>query len=124
MSNDSTRTSSPAQAVWFDISSRHPQRTQDFYRDLFGWSISPLDGEDYAMVSAGDGPPSGGIGHATEGAPYVGLVPYFPVDDIQAALDRAAELGATVVMQPAPTPMGRIAAIRDLDGNTVGLQGP
>jgi predicted enzyme related to lactoylglutathione lyase len=124
MSNDTSPAPSSAQPVWFDISSRDPQATGDFYSGVFGWTVHSLEGEDYAMIAAGDGPPSGGIGHGSDDAPYLGVVPYFPVDDLDAALERATTRGATVVLDPAPTPMGRIAAIRDPQGHTVGLQGP
>ncbi|WP_407319815.1 VOC family protein [Isoptericola halotolerans] len=122
MSNDTGRATASAQAVWFDISSRDPQQTHDFYSRLFGWDVHPMDGDDYAVVTAGDQPPSGGIGRASDSSPYVGLVPYFPVADLGLALERATTLGATVVMDPTPTPMGKIAAVRDLEGNTVGLK--
>jgi predicted enzyme related to lactoylglutathione lyase len=112
---------SDATPGWFDISSPDSARARSFYGELFGWSISPID-DSYAMVSAGDGPPSGGIGQAGPDSPYVGVVPYFPVADVDAALARAEELGAKRAMEPHDTPPdGRIAAFTDPDGNTVGL---
>lgn len=114
---------SPASPGWFDISTPHPDRTKAFYEDLFGWKINTLD-ENYALVGSGDGPPSGGIGTAGPESPYLGLVAYFPVDDVDAALARAEELGGTRVMEPQSTGEERIAAFTDPDGNTIGLTGP
>ncbi len=47
----------------------------------------------------------------------------FRVDDIDDALARAEALGGTRVMEPAETPVSRIAAFADPDGNLVGLLG-
>ena len=106
---------------WFDISTPDAARAHRFYQDVFGWSVTALD-ETYALVGGGEGPPTGGIGQAGAGSPYVGIVPYFPVDDVAAALDRAEKLGATRTMEPSPTPMGTIAVFTDLDGNRIGLR--
>ncbi|MFE1101892.1 VOC family protein [Nocardiopsis alba] len=108
---------------WFDISTPEPDRTKEFYSGLFGWKIHTLDGN-YALVGSGDGPPAGGIGTAGPNSPYLGLVVYFPVPDVDAALARAEELGGTRVMEPQSTGDERIAAFTDPDGNTVGLIGP
>ncbi|MFF4693047.1 VOC family protein [Streptomyces sp. NPDC001307] len=54
-------------------------------------------------------------------SPYTGLVAYFPVDDVDAALARAERLGATRILSPTDTPASRIAVFTDLDGNHVGL---
>jgi uncharacterized protein len=87
---------------------------------MFGWTVNLLD-ETYALVGDAAGQPAGGIGQATPDSPYTGLVVYFPVTDIDAALARAEELGATRVMEPTQTPVSRIAAFADPDGNVIGL---
>jgi predicted enzyme related to lactoylglutathione lyase len=48
-------------------------------------------------------------------------VAYFPVEDVDAALARAEQLGATRILAPLDTPVSRIAVFTDLDGNQVGL---
>jgi uncharacterized protein len=50
-----------------------------------------------------------------------GIVVYLRVDDIDDALARAEALGGTRVMEPAQTPVSRIAAFADPDGNFIGL---
>lgn len=65
-------------------------------------------------------PAPGGIGQAGPDSPYTGLVAYFPVDDVDTALARAEQLGATV-LSPTDTPVSRIAVFADPDGNHVGL---
>ncbi|GAB6899199.1 VOC family protein [Kineosporia succinea] len=119
----SENTPSSATPGWFDISTPDSPRSRAFYGDLFGWAVQGLD-DNFAMVSGGEGqPPAGSIATAVEGSPYVGLVPYFPVADIEQSLAQAEKLGAEVLMTVRETPTGRIAAFKDPDGNVVGLMG-
>lgn len=108
---------------WFDISADDAAAAQSFYGDLFGWTITQLD-DSYALVGGEPEGPAGGIGQAGDGAPYTGLVVYFAVADVAATLDRATELGGSVVLPPVEIPgRGRIAVFTDPEGNKVGLTG-
>lgn len=109
----------PAPA-WFDISTPDAPRARRFYQEMFGWPVNVLD-ETYALVGDVDGQPTGGIGQAGPDSPYTGIVVYFRVDDVDSALARAETLGGTRVMDPAETPVSRIAAFADPDGNLIGL---
>ncbi|MEV0842036.1 VOC family protein [Actinocatenispora sera] len=60
-------------------------------------------------------------GQRPPGSPYVGLVACFPLEDVDAALARAEQLGGTRVLAPVDTPVSRIAVFADPDGNRVGL---
>ncbi|WP_035839562.1 VOC family protein [Kitasatospora azatica] len=113
-------TDRPHLPAWFDISTPDAPRARRFYQELFDWSVNSLDAT-YALVADGDGRPSGGIGQAGPDSPYTGLVAYFPVDDVDTALARAEQLGATRVLAPIDTPVSRIAVFTDPDGNHVGL---
>lgn len=108
--------------AWFDLSTHDAPRARRFYEELLGWPIKVLD-PTYALVVDDNGVPTGGIGQAGPNSPYTGLVTYFPVDDVDAALARAERLGATRVLPPTDTPASRIAVFADLDGNHVGLVG-
>jgi uncharacterized protein len=110
----------PHRPAWFDISTPDAARARHFYRDLFGWPSSVLD-ETYVLVGDDGGQPTGGIGQAGPDSPYVGLVVYFPVEDVDAALARAEQLGGNRVQAPVDTPVSRIAVFIDPDGNRVGL---
>ncbi|MEQ0564368.1 VOC family protein [Amycolatopsis sp. NEAU-NG30] len=110
----------PHRPAWFDISTPDAARARRFYQDLFGWPAIVLD-ETYALVGDDGGRPAGGIGQSGPDSPYTGFVAYFPVDDVDAALARAEELGGTRVLAPVDTPDSRIAVFTDLDGNRVGL---
>ncbi|GAA0405204.1 glyoxalase [Acrocarpospora corrugata] len=109
---------------WFDISSPDSARARRFYQDMFDWPVNAID-DTYALIGGEEGPPSGGIGQAGPDSPYTGLVVYFPVEDVEAALVRAEKLGGTRRLEPQSVPgMGRIAVFVDPDGNPVGLVGP
>ncbi|MEU7896117.1 VOC family protein [Nonomuraea sp. NPDC049152] len=113
----------PAPA-WFDISTPDAPRARRFYQEMFGWRMNVLD-ETYTLVAGEGGRPAGGIGQAGPGSPYTGIVAYFPVDDVDAALQRAEELGGSRTLDPTSVPgQGRIAVFTDPDGNAVGLLGP
>src|SRR5665811_2112732 len=106
--------------AWFAISSPAAPRARRFYQEMFGWPVN-LPDETYAFGSGEGGQPAGGIGQAGPDSPYTGIVVYFRVDDIDDALARAVALGGTRVMAPVETPMSRIAAFADPDGNLIGL---
>lgn len=107
--------------TWFDISTPDAARARRFYQELFGWPVSAVD-ETYALVGADGGPPTGGIGQAGPDSPYTGIVVYFQVDDIDAALNRAEQLGGVRRLDPQEVPgQGRMAVFTDPDGNPVGL---
>jgi predicted enzyme related to lactoylglutathione lyase len=119
-----TQTGHHSAPVWFDISTPDGPRARRFYQDMFGWPVQVLD-DTYALVGGDDGPPVGGIGQADADSPYIGMVVYFRVDDVDAALARAEQLGGSRTLDPVTVPgQGRMAVFHDLDGNPVGLLGP
>ncbi|MFD8597882.1 VOC family protein [Kitasatospora sp. NPDC059646] len=123
MTTDARTPEHPHRPAWFDLSTPDAPRARRFYRDLFGWPVQQLD-ETYALVGADGGEPTGGIGQAGPGSPYTGIVVYFPVPDVEAALARAEELGGRRRLEPQSVPgRGRIAVFDDPDGNPVGLLG-
>ena len=114
-----------APVAFFEIISDDAERARRFYADLFGWSAD-ADPEmgGYALVDTGggEGDIPGGIGPST--APGdAGVKVYVRVEDLQQALDRAAQLGGTPLVAPMDLPggYGRIAVFADPDGNPVGL---
>ncbi len=111
--------------AFFEVVSAEPERAQKFYGELFGWEIvAPPEMGGYALVDtgAGDGAVSGGIG-PSQGPGDAGVKIYMRVDDLDAYLARAEELGGTRLVPPMDLPgdYGRIAILADPDGNPVGL---
>ncbi|MBV8085814.1 MAG: VOC family protein [Chloroflexi bacterium] len=99
-------------------------RSQKFYGDLFGWSLGPAQAEmgGYAMSDAKSSGLSVGIG--TEGPSGRSRTTFYvDVPDLQAALDKAVQLGGKVVSPPMEIPGTgvSIAQFSDPDGNLVGL---
>lgn len=105
--------------VHFEIGCRDRAKTETFYTNLFGWRIEPAGPA--GIVSTGSG--SGIAGHITslghEPHNYVNI--YVEVDNLEAYLVRASELGARTLVGPVPIPQGRFAWVADPEGTMVGL---
>jgi predicted enzyme related to lactoylglutathione lyase len=106
--------------VHWEIAAVDSDRQRAFFSDLFGWSIDANNPQNYGMVpSGGEGAIGGGIGPAMDGKPYVAF--YVEVPDIDAALAKAAALGASTIMPRTDVGMVILAQFRDPEGNLVGL---
>lgn len=111
--------------AFFEIVSPDHERAQKFYAELFDWTVSsdPAMGG-YGLVDTGAGPDAIGGGIGPSQAPGdTGVKIYVRVPDLQAALDRAVQLGGTALVPPTDLPegYGRFAVFADPDGNAVGL---
>ena len=108
------------QVVHFEIIGQDGAALRQFYKEAFGWEYQAVGGPlAYALVqNAGLG---GGIGGGCEStAGHVRV--YVAVDDINAALQKIRDLGATSVEGPYPIPTGgQIAQFVDPQGQSVGL---
>jgi uncharacterized protein len=114
-----------APVAWFDITSKDPERIGRFYRELFGWSLADSGQPGYSLVDtgAGEGAIGGGIGAAQSPEDPGGTTIYMKVDDLSNTLDRAVQLGGTVLLPPTPLPgdFGSFALFADPEGHAVGL---
>jgi predicted enzyme related to lactoylglutathione lyase len=93
----------------------------DFYREVFGWDIVEDPDMKYGMVSTGRDP-GGGIFQAEgEMRPYVTV--YIGVDDINATLEKAKELGAFIIQEKKQISEehGYYGMFADMDNNVIGL---
>ena len=108
--------------VYFEVLGGEPQALREFYGQMFGWNVAPVEGTDggYNRVSAADAGIEGAVG-AFPGAPsYVTF--YVRTDDIQAAVARCGELGGKTVMEPREVSEGVEAAlVEDPEGHMIGL---
>ena len=84
--------------VHFEIGCRDKARTEEFFRTLFGWTMTPAGPA--SMIDTGAG--SGINGHITElgHEPYHYANFYVQVDDIPAYLARAESLGGKTLVPP------------------------
>ena len=103
----------------FEIGCRDRARTGDFYSKLFGWQITAAGPASNIQT----GSPEGISGHITSlgHEPEHYTMFYVDVDDVQAALDKAAELGGKTLIGPITIPAGTFAWFADPDGNMIGL---
>ena len=106
---------------WFEIMGKDAAKTQKFYADLFGWSVDANNPQNYGMVQSADNGIGGGLGGSMDGKPSVTV--YVDVDDVQATLDKAANMGGTIVMPPMDVEGQnlKIAQFKDPDGNVIGI---
>lgn len=107
--------------VWFELTTPDPDRSQDFYRHVAGWTIAPsamAEHGGYRIATAPDGERIAGLMAPPPGAPSpVGWTVYFGVADVDAAAARVKELGGAVHFGPMDIPhVGRFAAVTDQQG--------
>jgi predicted enzyme related to lactoylglutathione lyase len=97
-----------------DLVSPDVEASAAFYRELFGWEIAEIpesDGQYWSITN--NGRLNGGMLPLIPGGhPAWNL--YFAVEDVDAAIAKAAELGGGTVMGPMDIPNGtRFAILRD-----------
>jgi predicted enzyme related to lactoylglutathione lyase len=107
--------------VHFEISGKDFKKSIDFYKNLFDWKVELWGDMPYGMVQPqSERSIGGGIGAAQQGQPNVTF--YIQVDDLQAYLNKAEQLGGKMVVPPSPIPgVGSMAMFSDPDGNILGL---
>ncbi len=114
--------------VHFEIVGRDGDALKAYYSELFGWRIDSDNPMGYGIVAKDENqsPDGTGIGGGVAGGPpgYDGhLTFYVSVEDCEAALAKAEELGGARVMGPDPIPgMGlTIGQFADPEGHLVGV---
>jgi len=106
--------------AWFEATGPDAGALQSFYAQLFDWKIDTSNPMGYGMVEAGEGEIGGGVGPSPDGSPSVTW--YVAVSDLQAALDKANELGGKTIAPPMEVPGGpELAYFSDPAGNRIGL---
>jgi uncharacterized protein len=106
--------------VHFEVVGKDGAKLQQFYGDLFGWTVNADNPMNYGIVDAGEAGIGGGIGAAPDGTTQ--LTFYVGVDDPQEYLDKAESLGGKTAMPVTEIPnMVTFALIADPEGNVVGV---
>ena len=107
--------------AWNELASPDPDASAGFYRELFGWQTAPMEGAAMPyLVIQNQGHGNGGIRPAQEHEPSYWLV-YFGADDIKADTSKAAELGATTLVEPTDIGVGQISVLQDAQGAVFAL---
>jgi predicted enzyme related to lactoylglutathione lyase len=121
----------PGSLCWNELMTPDTNKAADFYTDLFGWGkdVQNFGPMEYIMFNIG-GRPTAGMLQIT---PEMGNIPpnwlvYFAVDDCDARVQKATELGATVMKPADDIPgIGRFAILNDPQGAAfaiIKLEGP
>jgi len=115
---------------WFELHTTGYEEAVRFYREVFGWSTHEVsDTPEFRYTTLGQGDDAlagimGATGHC-DGQPSTWVF-YVQVDDTDATLARALELGAGRLPDTGPhdTPYGRLAVLADPAGVLLSLVGP
>jgi len=102
----------PGALTWNDLISPDVAGSAAFYSELFGWDIQELAPGEYWSIANGANRNGGMMPMPPGSHPAWNL--YFAVEDVDATLARARELGGDTVMGPMEVPNGgRLAVLRD-----------
>jgi len=112
------------QWVWIELWARDPKAMAQFYSGLAGYEIDPVDRPDgsvgYFLASGGYTRCAIIPSPAPAFAPT--WLPYLRVEEVKAAVARAEQAGARIVVPPSPGIRGgRVALIFDSTGAPLGL---
>jgi predicted enzyme related to lactoylglutathione lyase len=113
--------------VHFEVFGEDGDKLKTYYSDMFGWEITSDNPMNYGVIDREQNLNSDGLGIAggimgmDGGEAY--LTVYVEVDDCEAALAKAEELGGKRAMGPQEVPgQGiRIGQFQDPEGNLVGV---
>lgn len=120
--------------VHFEIIGKNPRQLRSYYGDLFGWQFStpsPVadavsEPDNYGfvdLVTTEDGTGiRGGVGGGANFDRHA--IFYVAVPEVEAALQRAAQLGGSRMMGPARSPNGLVVGhFTDPEGTLIGVAG-
>lgn len=110
----------PGSITYLHIPVPDPRGAAAFYRDVFGWEVSGLDG-DHPSFSDPGGPLAGAWISGGDATPGAGPLAYIYVTDPEAAVKRIVAYGGEIVEAPRPEGMLRVARFRDPGGNVLGI---
>jgi predicted enzyme related to lactoylglutathione lyase len=118
-----------SRVVHFEIHAEDPERAIGFYSRLLGWEFKKWDGPmPYWLVSTGPKEQPGIDGgmmrrHGTiDGTAVIAYVCTVSIDDIDASVAKAVELGGQIALAKMPIPgVGWLAYAKDSEGNIFGM---
>lgn len=118
--------STPGEVVWWDLLTDSPGEVLDFYRQLFDWEIAEHTERHWVVLHHGQ--PIAGISRIRSDHPDIEEAFWLAgisVVDVDAAVDKARDLGAVVHLEPQDSPgYARFAVISDPERVPVMLLDP
>ena len=113
--------------AWFELHTRDYDKSVAFYRDVFGWDAHTVgDTDEFRYTTLGEGETAlAGIMDWPDDLPQgAAWSIYFAVDDVDATLAKAEELGGTIERPGEDTPYGRLGHRPRPDGDALPADGP
>ena len=112
--------------IWYELMTPDTAGAKAFYVQLLGWDLDEMTGGDMAYTLAGPGGGIAGIMELPDDLKAAGVPPnwtgYVDVDDVDAAAEKAKQLGGSVQVAPTDIPnIGRFSIIADPTGAVFGL---
>ncbi len=114
----------------FEIHATRPAQLIDFYTELLGWSFQKLEFMDYWIITTGSAEEAGmggGLLPRRGGPPLEmqsvnSFICTVEVEGLDALVEKTLVLGGVIALPQMDIPgMGRVAYIKDSDGNLLGL---
>jgi uncharacterized protein len=115
----------PVSACWNELNTRDTEAAKAFYSAVFGWDpqLSEVATEGYVSFHNPEHDTEGGVagmidmtGRVPDEVPAHWMV-YFAVEDTDAAVAKAQELGGSVAVAAIDIPIGRFAVLNDPNGS-------
>jgi uncharacterized protein len=105
------------------LSTKDPQRAEEFYAALFGWRMEEISGgeEPYWGIYLGDRVNGGLLPLSPDSDIPPHWLTYFGCEDVDVDADRIGQLGGRVTFPPTDVPGGRILVAQDPQGAMFGL---
>lgn len=111
----------PGAPVWHELHAKKYGAAVTFYQQVFGWETTVMSDTPefkYTTLGAGDNAKAGILDASAflpAEAPSNWVI-YFGVENTDATVDQAVELGATVIHPAEDSPFGRVATLADPTG--------
>jgi len=109
--------------VHFEIPCDNPEKTMDFFKEVFGWTFQKFGTEQYWSVITGDGNSSGINGGLLKkrepNQPVVNSIEVVNIDEYIIKIEKAG--GKIVVPKMAIPTVGWLSYFTDPDGNIHGV---
>lgn len=102
--------------VWFDLRTKDADASRSFYAQLFGWDIADVPAGEATLTMVGGETPWATV--VPDGGDRLGWFPYVRVEDLDAATEKAEELGATT-LQTATEGLARTYTVINEPGGAV-----
>jgi predicted enzyme related to lactoylglutathione lyase len=109
--------------VHFDISSKNPQKTVDFFTKVFGWKFNTWGGPmEYWLITTGPEDKPGINGGLSKGEPLSTVVNTIDVESLDETMKKIEANGGKIIQTKGPIPgVGWYAAFIGPDGNAFGI---